>query len=192
MCRINADVFPGSLNSNTDIVIADVVKLSQSELIFTVSDELSLESPIKWQLNVLLQSLASIPQIYQSIFLINQPERKTLLGTMPCTSRRKVPGCVPDVRIEVLRAAWSIHWRQCVWLTCPTPTRDTLASRCSKSTAQKLPRCCTYSSTCHCRPLLLTDTCFRWTLSRCTNYFAMLMSLYQRTPAWRGQRTGQF
>ena len=38
--------------------------------IFTVSDELSLESLIK----SLLQSLASIPQIYQSIFQINRPE----------------------------------------------------------------------------------------------------------------------
>ena len=60
---------------------------------------------------------------------------------MTCASRRKVPGCVPDVRIEVPRAAWSKHWRQCVWLTCPTPTRDTLASRCSKRIARKLPRC---------------------------------------------------
>ena len=66
---------------------------------------------------------------------------------MPCASRRKVPGCVPDVRIEVSRAAWSKHWRQCVWLTCPTPTRDTLASRCSKRTARKLPRCGTGSRT---------------------------------------------
>ena len=36
MCRVNADVYPGSLNSNTDIVIAmivaDAVKLTQSEL----------------------------------------------------------------------------------------------------------------------------------------------------------------
>ncbi len=66
MCRVtrvNADVFPGSLNSNTDIamIVADAVKLTQSELsdsqsvnrpkphdaIFTVSDELSLESPIQ-------------------------------------------------------------------------------------------------------------------------------------------------
>ena len=38
------------------------------DAILTVSDELSLESPIQWQWNVLLQSLASIPQIYQSIF----------------------------------------------------------------------------------------------------------------------------
>ena len=38
-------------------------------------------------------------------------------------------------------AAWSKHWRQCVWLTCPTRTRDTLASRCSKRAARKLPRC---------------------------------------------------
>ena len=31
------------------------------------------------------------------------------------------------------RAAWSKHWRRCVWLTCPT--------RCSKRTARQLPRC---------------------------------------------------
>ena len=60
---------------------------------------------------------------------------------MTCASRRKVPGCVPDVRIEVSRAAWSKHWRQCVWLTCLTPTSVTLVSRCSKMTARKLPRC---------------------------------------------------
>ena len=53
------------------------------DAIFTVSDELSLESPIKWQLNVLLQSLATILQIYQSIFQINQPERKTVYSE-PC------------------------------------------------------------------------------------------------------------
>ena len=64
MCRVNADVFPGSVNSNTDIIIAmivaDAVKLTQSELsdsqsvirttLFSVSDEvdeLSLESPIQ-------------------------------------------------------------------------------------------------------------------------------------------------
>ena len=44
------------------------------DAIFTVSDEISLESPIQWQFNVLLQSLASIPQIYQSIFQINLPK----------------------------------------------------------------------------------------------------------------------
>ena len=53
------------------------------DAIFTVSDELSLESPIQWQWNVLLQSLASIPQIYQSIFQINRPERKTVYSK-PC------------------------------------------------------------------------------------------------------------
>ena len=110
------------------------------DAIFTVSDELSLESPIKsWQLNVLLQSLASIPQIYQSIFQINRPERKTVLFTRNhdmCfaeKSARMRPGC------SRWSAAWSKHWRQCVWLTCPT--RDTLASRCSKRAARKLPRC---------------------------------------------------
>ena len=85
------------VNSNTDIVItmivADAVKLTQSGLgdsqsvnrtmLFSLSDELSLESLIKSQLNVLLQSLASIPQIYQSIFQINQPERKTVYSE-PC------------------------------------------------------------------------------------------------------------
>ena len=89
----------------------------------------------KSTVNVLQQSLASITQIYQSIFQIYRPE---------FASRRKLPGCVPDVRIEVSRAAaaaWSKHWRQCVWLTCPTPTRATLASRCSRSTTQKLLRC---------------------------------------------------
>ena len=63
------------------MIVADAVKLTQSGLgdtdndaIFTVSDELSLESPIKSLLNVLLQSLASIPQIYQSIFQTNRLE----------------------------------------------------------------------------------------------------------------------
>ena len=44
------------------------------DAIFTVSDELSLELPIKSLLNVSLQSFASIPQIYQSIFQTNRPE----------------------------------------------------------------------------------------------------------------------
>ena len=89
MCRVNSDVFLGSLNSNTAIVIsmiaADAVKETHSvgtaqwhwqsvgephDAISTVADELSLESPIK----SLLQSRASIPQIYQSIFQINRPE----------------------------------------------------------------------------------------------------------------------
>ena len=83
MCRVNADVFPGSVNSNIIVamIVADAVKLTQSGLgdtdsdaMFTVSDELSLESPIKSLLNVLLQSLASIPQIYQSIFQTNRLE----------------------------------------------------------------------------------------------------------------------
>ena len=112
MCRVNADVFPGSLNSNNDIVVAmvvaDAVKLTQSGLRLSVtltvtashqcssdvSDELSLESPIESLLNVLLQSLASIPQIYQSIFQTNRleiashlvkppPKRKTVYPE-PC------------------------------------------------------------------------------------------------------------
>ncbi len=65
------------------MIVADAVKLDSSEsvgelhnAIFTVSDELSLESPI-------LQSLASIPQIHQSLFQINRPERKTVYSE-PC------------------------------------------------------------------------------------------------------------
>ena len=50
-------------------------------------------------------------------------------------SARMRPGC------SRWSAAWSKHWRQCVWLTCQTRTRDTLASRCSKRAARKLPRC---------------------------------------------------
>ena len=71
--------------------VTDAVKLTQSQTELSdsqsvnriVSDELSLESLIKWQLNMLLQSLASIPQIYQSIFQINRPERKTVYSE-PC------------------------------------------------------------------------------------------------------------
>ena len=44
------------------------------DAIFTVSDELSLESPIQSLLNVLLQSIASIPEIYQSIFQTSRLE----------------------------------------------------------------------------------------------------------------------
>ena len=50
-------------------------------------------------------------------------------------SARMRPGC------SRWSAAWSKHWCQCVWLTCPTRTRDTLASCCSKRAARKLPRC---------------------------------------------------
>ena len=74
-------------NNVTDTVTAH-------DTIFTVSDELSLESPIKSLLNVLLQSLVSIPQVYQSIFQINRaeiashsakppPKRKTVYSE-PC------------------------------------------------------------------------------------------------------------
>ena len=118
------------------------------DAIFTVSDELSLESPIK----SLLQSLASIPQIYQSIFPINRPEiashfvkqppkRKTVYSE-PChvLCGEKCPDASRMFALKS-RTAWSKHWRQCVWLTCPTPIRATLASRCSKRTARQLPRC---------------------------------------------------
>ena len=99
--RVNADVFPGSLISNSDkhrhrhrndrrwrYETHSVGTRWQSvaephDAIFTVSDEPSLESPIKSLLNVLLQSLASIPQIYQSIFQINRPEIATHLVKPP-------------------------------------------------------------------------------------------------------------
>ena len=46
MCRVNADVFPGSLNSNNDIVVAmivaDAVKLTQSGLSDTDGDSQSV------------------------------------------------------------------------------------------------------------------------------------------------------
>ncbi len=92
MSRVNADVFPGSINSNTDIVIAmivvDAVKLlTQTESQSGLRDSQSparhyfhcLRRTItritdKSLLNVLLQSLALIPQIYQSIFQTNRPE----------------------------------------------------------------------------------------------------------------------
>ena len=68
---------------------------------------------------MLLQSLASIPQIYQSIFQINRPERKTVYSK-PCGSRRNVPGWVPDVRIEVRRDLNTdvsvFDWHAWLWL----------------------------------------------------------------------------
>ena len=98
-------------------------KLTQSEVsdrqsvgephnaIFTVSVELSFESPIKsWQLNVLLQSLASIPQIYQSIFQINRPERKTVYSQPWHVLRGEK--CQDASRMFALKcrvAAWSKH-----------------------------------------------------------------------------------
>ena len=46
MCRVNADVFPGSLNSNNDIVVAmivaDAVKLTQLGLSDTDGDSQSV------------------------------------------------------------------------------------------------------------------------------------------------------
>ena len=111
------------------------------DAIFPVSDELSLESPIKWQWNVLLQSLASILQIYQSIFQINRPERKTVYSE-PCHVLRgeKCPDASRMFPLKY-RVRRNLNTDVSVWLTCPTPTRATLASRCSKRTAQKLPRC---------------------------------------------------
>ena len=99
MCRVNADVFPGSLNSNNDIVVAmivtDALKLTQSGLsdsdsqsvnrttLFSLSQTNYHSNPIKSLLNLLLQSLASIPQIYQSIFQTNRLEISSHLGKPP-------------------------------------------------------------------------------------------------------------
>ena len=167
MCRVNADVFPGSLNSNNDIV-SDWRCETHSvgtqwhwqwqsvgephDAIFTVSDELSLESPINSLLNVLLQSLASIPQIYQSIFQTNwleiashlvkpPPKRKTVYSE-PCHVLRGEK--CPDVsrmfalkyrvRRDLNTDVTVFDWHTWLWLV-------TLASRCSKRTARKLPRC---------------------------------------------------
>ena len=154
MCRVNADVFPGSLNSklNTDIVIAmivaDAVKLTQTQ-----SELGDSQSVIRTTLFSLSQtnyhsnhryndsemcyyqtwgdsdSGVGIKRRFRLRFRWNRPgsgyynplhrsrrfinqyfrltdqNAKCLLETMPCASRRKVPGCVPDVRIEVSRAA---------------------------------------------------------------------------------------
>ena len=120
-CKRRSDVFPGSLNSNTDIVIAmndrrwcceshSVGTQWQSigephYAIFTVSDELSLESPIKWQLNVLLQSLASIPQVYQSILQINRQNAKLFTRNHAMCfaekNSRMRPGCSHRVRRDL-------------------------------------------------------------------------------------------
>ena len=95
MCRVNADVFPGSLNckhGHRVIVAFGIMSVSlwnslshrvshwsqfatrtgaqPHDAIVTVSDEL---------LNVLAE--ASIPQIYQSIFQINRAEKGRTFGT---------------------------------------------------------------------------------------------------------------
>ena len=55
LCRVNADVFPGSQNSNNDIVVAmivaDSVKLTQSELSDTDSDSQSVNRTMQFSLS---------------------------------------------------------------------------------------------------------------------------------------------
>ena len=64
------------------------------DAIVTVSYKLWLESPIKSLLNVLVEALASIPQIYQSIFQINRVEKAIHSAKRKtCACRRKAPGC---------------------------------------------------------------------------------------------------
>ena len=129
-------------------VMIVAMKLTQSGLsqphdaMFTASDELWLESPIKSLLKVLLQSLASIPQIYQSIFQINRadiashsakppPKRKTVysepchvLRGEKCRDASRMFALKYRVRRD-LNTALLDRWRQCDWLTSPTPTRTT-------------------------------------------------------------------
>ena len=92
MCRVNSDIVIA-------MIVADAVKLTQSELgdsqsmirttLFSLSqtnyhsNHRYNDSEMWVYRNVLLQSLASIPQIYQSIFQINRPERKTVYSK-PC------------------------------------------------------------------------------------------------------------
>ena len=63
------------------------------------------------------------------IWLNHHPNAKLFTRNHAMCFAEKSAGCIPDFRIEV----------SCAWLTCPT--RATLASRCSKRTARKLPRC---------------------------------------------------
>ena len=125
MCRVNADAFPGSLNSNTDIVITMIVangsdavkKLTQSQS--ELSDSHSVNRTTLFSLSqtnitritdkiMTVKCVTTIPCIDPADLSINisdQPTRtqNCLLGTMTCASRRKMPGCVPDVRVEVPR-----------------------------------------------------------------------------------------
>ena len=123
------------------------------DAIFTVSDELSLESPIKSLLNVLLQSLESIPQIYQSIFQTNRPEiasrlvkpppKRRTVYSEPCHVLRgeKCPDASRMFALKYRVAAWSKHWRQCVWFDMPDSDSRHAGVCCSKRSARKLPRC---------------------------------------------------
>ena len=124
------------------------------DAIFSVSDELSLEWPLKSQLNVLLQSRASIMQIYQSIFQINRPERKCVYSK-PCHVLRgeKCPDAYRmfalkyrvrrDLNTDVSVFEWharlrlATRWRLAVakWLMSLCQCRSL------KMTARKLPRC---------------------------------------------------
>ena len=126
-------MFSDSLNSNSDIIIVMIVavKLTQSS-----RDSVSRQPAKRMEtrsarcyfhclrrtmtritdkvtvLDVLLQSLASIPQIYQSIFQIyraeiashstkQQHKPKLFNRSIVMCFAEKVPRCVSDVRIEV-------------------------------------------------------------------------------------------
>ena len=154
MCRrVNAYVFPGSLNSNTDIVIA--MQWSSTSLWNSLSRNSVTVS--RWTarryfhclrhtitritdtmtVNVLLQSLASIPQMYQSIFQINWPERKTVylepwhvLRGEKCPDASRMFALKYRVWRDLNTGVSVFDWH--AWLATP------LASRCSKITARKL------------------------------------------------------
>ena len=75
-------------------------------------------------LDVLLQSLASIPQIYQSIFQIYRAEiasHSTKQQHKPKLFTRSIVMCFPEKSSQMrlgcshwsLVSAWSKHWRQC-------------------------------------------------------------------------------
>ena len=132
------------------MIVADAVKLTQSELsdsqsvnrttlfshslrrtITRITDTMTVN------LNVLLQSLASIPQIYQSIFQINRPERKTVYSKLCHVLRGEK--CPDASRMFALK--YRVRHDLNTDVSVFDPTRDTLASRCSKRTARKLPRC---------------------------------------------------
>ena len=82
--------------------------------------------------------------LHRSRRFINQYFRLTDLNAKLFTRNHDMCFAEKSARMRP-SAAWrrdlNTNWRQCVWLTCPTPTHDKLASRCSKRTARKLPRC---------------------------------------------------
>ena len=111
-------MFSNSLNSNSDIVIVMIVavKLTQSSR-DSVSRQLAKRTETRSarryfhclrRTNPLLRSRRFINQYFRfteqkspRIQLNNNTNRNCLLGASSCASRRKVPRCVSDVRIEV-------------------------------------------------------------------------------------------